>query len=81
MINNAANQIKKSIFDWLESSEMQQKELAEKLEVSPASVNRMLKEDFVTALPLSRFLQIVHILKPKQAEIDRVFGLYCQELN
>jgi hypothetical protein len=57
-----------------------QKDLAETLGITPASLCRMLAGTR-TALPLNRFLQIVHILKPPVSEVEEVFGLYLDDLG
>ena len=56
-----------------------QKELAEKLAITPASLSAMLSGK--VGLPLERFLQIVHILRPPADEVAEVWGLYLEELN
>ena len=57
----------------------QQKKVAHIIGISPAALNKMLKNE--AALPLSRFLQLVYYCKPPQNEIDKAFQLYLQELN
>ena len=64
---------------WIDDSGIMQKDLAQKMNIAAASLNQMLTG--VVSLPLSRFLQIIHILSPPDAEIDRVFELYYGDLN
>ena len=73
------DQIRKIITNWISCAEINQKELAEKLGIAPPSFSTMLSGKI--ALPLSRFLQIVFLLKPKQSEVDQVWELYLEELN
>lgn len=71
--------IKESVLQWLDCADMPQKDLAEKLSISPPSLNHMLKGD--APFPLSRFLQTAYILAPGEAEVNRVFALYLEELE
>ena len=56
-----------------------QKDLAMRLSITPASLSAMLSGK--VALPLERFLQIVHILRPPADEVAEVWGLYLEDLN
>jgi hypothetical protein len=56
-----------------------QRELASKLQITPASLSAMLSGK--VGLPFDRFLQIVHIVKPPKDEVDKVFALYLADLG
>jgi hypothetical protein len=56
-----------------------QRELAAQLQITPASLSAMLGGK--VGLPLNRFLQIVHILKPPKDEVDKVFAMYLADLG
>jgi hypothetical protein len=71
-----SEKISGKVFCWVGS----QKDLAETLGITPAALCRMLAGTR-TALPLNRFLQIVHILKPPVSEVEEVFGLYLDDLG
>jgi hypothetical protein len=60
---------------WVQS----QKDLAADICISQAAICKMFSG--AAALPLPRFLQIVHALKPPRAEVEEVFGLYLDELD
>ena len=64
---------------WLDDSGITQKDLAQKMDIAAASLNQMLTG--IRDFPLLRFLQIVHLLKPSDAEIDRAFEIYYREVN
>jgi hypothetical protein len=74
LLNNSES-ISKIVSGWVPN----QKELAEKLEVTQAAMSKMLSA--TAAIPLNRFLQIVHIVKPPKDEVDRVFALYLADLG
>ena len=75
-MGNAVGSIVKQ---WISESEYNQKDLAEKAGISPASLCKFLSAD--SDLPFPRFLQIVSILRPPQNEIDLAFENYLDELN
>lgn len=74
LLNNSES-ISKIVSGWVPN----QKELAEKLEVTQAAMSKMLSA--TAAIPLNRFLQIVHIVKPPKDEVDKVFALYLADLD
>lgn len=67
--------ISKMVSGWV----IVQKELAEKLGITPASLSAMLSGK--VGLPLERFLQIVHILRPPADEVAEAWGLYLDDLK
>jgi hypothetical protein len=73
-LKNSEN-ISKSVANWIDN----QKEVAERLSVTQAAMSKMLSA--AVALPLNRFLQIVHILKPPKDEVDKVFAMYLADLG
>ena len=75
IISNNSKEISKIVSSWVVS----QKDLSDKLGISSAAMSRFFSS--VTAIPLNRFLQIVHILKPPKAEVEEVFGLYLDDLG
>lgn len=60
---------------WVQS----QKDLAADICISQAAICKMFSGQ--AALPLPRFLQIVHTLKPPRPEVEEVFALYLEELD
>jgi hypothetical protein len=74
LLNNSES-ISKIVSGWVPN----QKDLAEKLEVTQAAMSKMLSA--TAAIPLNRFLQIVHIVKPPKDEVDKVFALYLADLD
>lgn len=79
MRQNSGTEIKSIVYSWVRSSFLQQKEISEKMDMTPAAINKMLKGD--ADLPLPRFMQLVHILHPSQDEVDQVFAFYCEDLK
>jgi transcriptional regulator with XRE-family HTH domain len=70
-----SKKISGKVFCWVGS----QKDLAEQLGISTGAMSRFASGE--RALPLNRFLQIVHILKPPVSEVEEVFGLYLDDLG
>lgn len=64
---------------WIDASDYSQKDLAQKNDLTPASLCKFLSGD--CDFPLPRFIQLVAILHPDQAEIDDAFAEYLDELN
>lgn len=56
-----------------------QKELAEKMGISSASISTMLNGK--VKLPLTRFLQMMYHLNPAQDEVNDIFNIYLENLN
>ena len=75
ILTNNTKEISKIVSTWVDS----QKDLAEKMSFTPSSLCCMLSGK--VAIPLNRFLQIVHILKPPKQEVEKVFGLYLDDLE
>jgi predicted transcriptional regulator len=67
--------ISKIVSSWIEN----QRELAKLLGITSASVSVMLSGK--AALPLGRFLQIVHLIKPPVDEVEKAFNLYIEDLG
>lgn len=67
--------IGRKVANWVDS----QKDIAEEMGVSVPTVNSMLNGKM--KFPLTRFIQIVHILNPPQEEVNDVFNLYLEELG
>ena len=67
--------ISKIVSGWIEN----QRALASSLSITPASVSAMLSGK--VALPLGRFLQIVHFIKPPVDEVEKAFNLYIDDLG
>jgi predicted transcriptional regulator len=72
-MSSFSKEIIRIITPWIES----QKVLAEKIGMSPAAVCQILSGK--KALPLSRFLQIVHASNPPVTDIAKAFSLYLDE--
>lgn len=75
VMTDNSKKINESVFRWVKS----QKELCEQLNISSGAMSRFSSGE--RALPINRFLQIVHILKPPKNEVDEVFSLYLKDLG
>ena len=74
-MSSFSKEINRIITPWIDS----QRVLADKIGVSPAAVCQMLSGK--KALPLTRFLQIVHVTNPVSTEVTKAFNLYLDECN
>jgi hypothetical protein len=71
--------VKLLVLEWIAESGKRQNELAKALDISAASLNQMIHGTKDIDLPLSRFIQIVSILHPRQDDIDKVFSIYLAD--
>ena len=69
----------KELPEWLESSGYIKKDLAQKLNVSPAALTKMFSGEM--EIPFPRFLQLVYFLRPLQEDVNKIFAAFCDELN
>lgn len=78
MDSEQKKEVTDSVLRWIEQTGITQKDLADKLGMTPQSLNHMIKGD--APFPLTRFLQTAYALLPGEAEVNRVFALYLAEL-
>lgn len=74
-MSHISKELSRIIAPWINS----QKTLASKLEISPAAVCQFLSGK--TAISLSRFLQIAHVLNLPAQEVISAFNLYLDEYH
>lgn len=73
--------VKELVVNWISFSEYNQKEIAENLNMSSSGLNQMLKGTKDIDLPISRFLQLITLLRPSQEEITKAWNLYLEDLE